>query len=211
MYCEKRIFLRERMKKIRRIFCDIGGVLLTNGWDRSMRSQACQIFTISNEVAEKRHSIFFNIYELGKISIDEYIQNVFFFDSSKISLEEFKKFMFSCSKPFPEMIDLIQEVTTNNHLHLFALNNEGKELNDYRIAKFGLNDFFHGFVSSSYVGLRKPDPAIYRVALELSFSKPSEVLYIDDRIELIEVAEKMGIRSLHHTSYEKTKKYLENL
>ena len=191
------------------LFLDIGGVLLTNGWDRHARMHAADTFHIDFDEMDERHHLTFDTYEEGKLSLEEYLNQVIFFEKRSFSMEEFRTFMFSRSQPYNEMSDLVRVLKSRYHLKTVAVSNEGRELTRYRIQQFGLQEFIDIFVSSCFVHYRKPDPDIYHVALDISQSSPEHVVYIDDRSLFVEVAEGLGIHSIHHTSYQATHKALD--
>jgi putative hydrolase of the HAD superfamily len=83
---------------------------------------------------------------------------------------------------------------------LATLNNESRELNDFRVQAFGLRDYFDFFICSGYAGEMKPGRAIYRTALEVSGAPAAETLFIDDKQENCEVARALGMQAIHFTS-----------
>ena len=194
------------------IFSDIGGVLLTNGWGHGSRQLAAKKFDINYEEMDVLHDFIFNVYEMGKISLDDYLQTVVFNHPRTFTAEEFKQFMFAQSKELPGMLQWLQEWKKNNpNFHIIAINNEGKELNDYRINKFKLHKCFDAFVSSCEVGMRKPDPSIFKLALGIAQAEAEQCFYFDDRIMLAQAAAKIGINAFHHESFESTKKKIEEI
>ncbi len=193
------------------LFLDIGGVLLTNGWDRRMQRKAAETFGLDYEEMSDRQHLTLDTYENGKLSLDEYLDRVVFWTERPFSREAFKQFMFDQSKPLPEMIQLVRDLKSRYGLKIVAVSNEGRELTLYRIETFSLNRFVDLFVSSCFVHYRKPDPDIYRLALDIASVKADEVVYIDDRQMLVEVAESLGIRSLQHTSFAATRAALAAL
>ena len=197
--------------KITTLFLDIGGVLLTNGWDRNIRLRAAEKFGLDHEEMNERHHLTFDTYEAGKLSLDEYLNRIVFYQERSFPREDFKKFMYDQSKPFPEMIELMRGLKTRHNLQIAAVSNEGRELTTYRVQQFKLGTFIDFFVSSCFVHYRKPDEDIYRVALDISQVKPEQVVYIDDREMFVEVAHGLGIAGIRHTTYETTKKSLEEL
>lgn len=190
------------------LFLDVGGVLLTNGWDRTMRAAAAKMFDINVTDFDKRHALTFDTYEIGKITLDEYLERTIFYKSRSFSKEMFREFIFAQSQPHKDMIDLIWKMKKNHDLTTVALTNEGREIMHHRIEAFHLKEFIDIFVCSAYIGLRKPDADMYRFALDLSNTKPSEVIYIDDRDLFIEVGHKLGLKTIHHKTIEQTKKEL---
>jgi putative hydrolase of the HAD superfamily len=191
------------------LFLDIGGVLLTNGWDREARLRATQTFRLDYQEMDERHHLTFDIHEEGKLSLDEYLQRVIFYQPRNFSLQEFKDFMFSQSMPFPDMIELVHELKNRYGLKIAAVSNEGRELTVYRIQTFDLGRIIDFFISSCFVHFRKPDHDIYKIAMDIAQVPPEQVVYIDDRPMFVEVAKGLGIRGIHHISYEATREALK--
>ena len=189
------------MKKkpaITTLFTDIGGVLLTNGWDRIARKKAINIFKLDADETEERHHLTFDTYEVGKLSLDEYLDRVVFYEKRNFTKKKFRQFMFDQSKPIPEMMEMVMHFKKQHHLKVAVVNNEGSELNEHRIRAFRLNRFVDFFISSCYVHFRKPDKDIFRIALSTAQVKPEEVIYLEDRPMFVQVAESLGIRGIHH-------------
>ncbi|HUH29281.1 HAD-IA family hydrolase [Gelidibacter sp.] len=199
------------VSKIKVVLMDIGGVLLTNGWGHESRQKAAQIFGFDYEEMDILHHFIYNVFEIGSISLDEYLDTVLFNQSRDFTKVDFKQFMYEQSEELPEMLPWVKTWKKQTQLPVFALNNESLELNDYRIEKFKLHDLFNGFFSSCYLGFRKPDPHIYHTALEITRVNPEECLYFDDRPMLVDVAKKQGIQAILHEKFENTKQILENL
>jgi putative hydrolase of the HAD superfamily len=193
------------------LFLDIGGVLLTNGWDRGIRKVASEKFDLDYKEMDERHHLTFDTYEEGKLSLDEYLNRVVFYQKRAFSPEEFKAFMYAQSQPFPEMIDLMRGLKARYGLQVAAVSNEGRELTVYRVQKFKLGTFIDFFVSSCFVHYRKPDADLYRIALDIAQVQPEQVVYIDDRPLFVEVAQGLGINGVIHTGYDATRKTLEDL
>ena len=193
------------------LFLDVGGVLLTNGWDRAMRKRAAETFHLDPADMDERHHLTFDTYELGKLSLDEYLNRMVFYQDQPFSRDEFKAFMFAQSQPFPQMIHLVRNLKKAYDLRVAVVSNEGRELTTHRIRKFSLWEFVDFFVASSFVHFRKPDADIYRIALDIAQVPIEEVLYIEDRLMFVEVARGMGIRSIHHTGVDSTRENLVSL
>jgi len=194
------------------LFSDIGGVLLSNGWGHESRMAAAEKFDLNYEEMDVLHNFIFNVYEMGKISLDDYLDIVVFNKPRNFSREDFKEFIFSASSELPEMLLwFINWKRQHEHIKIISINNEPKELNQYRISKFRLHDFFDAFISSCEVGMRKPDPGIFQIALGIAQAKPEECLYFDDRIMLVEAARKEGIHAYHHEDFETTKAIMQSL
>jgi putative hydrolase of the HAD superfamily len=196
---------------ITHMFLDIGGVLLTNGWDHRMRRAAAEKFELDLDDLNERHKMSFNTYEVGKLSLDTYLNQVVFYKERHFPREDFKAFMYSRSQPQVEMINLVSHLKWKYCLKTAAISNEGRELTIYRIEKFNLTALLDYFVSSCFVHFRKPDVDIYRLALDISHADPVRSVYIDDRALFVEIAQSLGIHGIHHTDFEVTRKKLQEL
>jgi len=198
-------------KKITTIFTDIGGVLLTNGWDSTSRKQAVALFGLDAAETEARHHLTFDTYEVGKLTLDDYLKRVVFYKRRNFSADEFKKFMFTQSKPYPEMIALLKDLKQRYGLKIAVVSNEGRELNDYRIKKFNLNGFVDFFISSSFVHFRKPDTDIFKLAIDVAQAPLNHSIYIDDRALFVQVAASVGLKGIIHSDYKSTVEKLASL
>ncbi|QBO57041.1 HAD family hydrolase [Chryseobacterium salivictor] len=196
--------------KIKVIFMDIGGVILTNGWDYESREKAANVFGFDYTEMNILHNFIYNVFEIGSISLDEYLDTVIFENPRDFTKKEFKKFMYAQSLELPQMLSWLRSWKKSTDLPVFAISNENRELNEYRIRTFNLHELFDGFFSSCYVGYRKPDPRIFRTALEITQVKPDECVYFDDRPMLVNAARKLGMNSFVHQNFETTKNILEH-
>lgn len=191
------------------LFLDIGGVLLSNGWDRVSRQRAVETFDLDYTEINERHHLSFDTYEEGKLSLDKYLDRVIFYEDRSFSKDEFREFMFAQSKPIEDMMNFIRNIKRKYGLKIIAVSNEGKELNEYRIQTFNLTDLMDSFISSSFVHFRKPDEDIFRLALDVSQVPPGQVVYIDDRELFVQVASGLGINGIHHQGLESTQMALK--
>jgi len=194
---------------INTIFTDIGGVLLTNGWDRGSRRRAIDLFKLDPEETEERHHLTFDTYEVGKITQDEYLDRVVFYKKRSFSRKQFRQFMYDQSKPFPEMLALLSRLKKKYGFKIAVVSNEGRELAEYRIKQFNLNALADFFIVSSFVHFRKPDADIFRIALDTAQVKPQQVIYIEDRAMFVQVAKGLGIHGLRHIDHKTTCEKLE--
>jgi putative hydrolase of the HAD superfamily len=202
------------MKKTTAISCallDIGGVLLTDGWDHLARKRAATNFKLKWAEMEARHHLTFEIYEEGKITLEEYLSLVVFTEKRSFSRSQFRSFMFAQSKPFPEMIDLVTQLKDNLGLKIVIVSNEGRELNAHRIQKFKLNRLVDCFISSCFVHIRKPDVDIFRLALDVAQVEASQAVFIDNTPMFVEIAEGLGIQSILHVDCKSTRARLSTL
>ncbi len=141
--------------KIKALFLDIGGVLLTNGWDRNMRKKAAEVFKLDYDELDERHHMTFDTYEEGKLSMDEYLNLVVFYKERSFEFNDFKRFLFEQTKPLPDMINMFREISKNNPIKIGAISNEGRELTTYRVNYFGLTEFIQFFICSCFVHFPK--------------------------------------------------------
>ena len=184
------------MAQISAIFWDIGGVLLTNAWDREQRSRALERFKLDEAEFDDRHQMVISSFERGKISLDQYLERTIFYRKRPFTPAEFREYMFSLSQPFPEVLELARGLAKSAKCLMSSMNNESQELNEYRIRKFGLREIFVLFLSSCYVGLRKPEEGIYQLALEVTQKMPEECCFIDDRALNLEGAARLGMHTI---------------
>lgn len=195
--------------KITTLFLDIGGVLLTNGWDRHSRQRAAEKFGLNYEDMNDRHHMTFDTYESGKLTLKKYLDRVVFNQPRNFSEEDFKNFMFDQSKPMTEEIEFFLRLKEQHRLVVAAVSNEARELTEHRVQKFDLRRLFDFFISSCFVHLRKPDEEIFRMALDISQARPEEVVYIDDRLMFVEVARAQGIQAIHRRDADHMRSELE--
>jgi len=179
---------------IRALFWDVGGVLLTNAWDHDERNLAIERFVLDKPEFETRHKKLVPAFEEGRLTLDEYLDQTVFYQPRTFTAEDFKRFMFSLSKSIPGMLEVARSLS--GKFLMATINNESRELNQYRIQNFGLRDCFDFFVSSCFVGMRKPEERIFRLALDLTQQDPAECCFIDDRPVNIEGAAKAGMRTV---------------
>jgi putative hydrolase of the HAD superfamily len=184
------------MPEIKALFWDNGGVILTNGWDRNSRRAAVEKFHLDGTDFEDRHELMLDAFETGRASLDEYLQRTVFYRERPFTPADFKAFMFEQSQPFPEPLEFLGGLAKTRRFLLAALNNESREINDYRIEKFRLFDYFEAFFSSCYLGMRKPGVGIYRLALQITQRKPAECILIDDRGLNLECARELGMHTI---------------
>ena len=186
--------------RVTALFLDVGGVMLTNGWDRKSREAAAKKFNLDLDELNDRHRMTFDTYESGKLSLDEYLQRSVFYTDRPFTLEQFRAFMFAQSTAYPEMIELVKGLKARYNLKIAVVNNEGRELNEYRIKTFYLNEFVDFFISSCFVHFRKPDADIWKIALDIAQVPREEVVYIDDRPMFVQVAQGLGLKGIVHNN-----------
>ena len=181
---------------IRTLFWDIGGVVLTNAWDRSQRDAAMAKFQLDPIEFQDRHEMVVSSFERGKISLDEYLDRTVFYRARSFTKDALKMYMYSLSQPLPDTLALARSLAASGKFVMATINNESREMNLYRIETYGLREIFSFFVSSCYVGLRKPEKDIYRMALEISQRKPEECVFLDDRSLNLECARHLGMHTI---------------
>ncbi|HEX8815377.1 MAG TPA: HAD family phosphatase [Terriglobales bacterium] len=199
------------MSGIKTIFWDVGGVLLSNAWDHTERNSALANFGLNATDFEARHEMVVSSFERGKISLDQYLERTVFYQPHPFTMQAFKDYMFTLSSPKPDILQIAQALKRSCDLDMATLNNESRELNQYRIQKFGLIDIFDFFVSSCYVGLRKPEDGIYKLALDLAQEPPEACCFIDDRPINLETAARLGINTIRMVNAAQLKEDLQKL
>ena len=196
---------------ITHLFTDLGGVLLTNGWDRGLRQLVASRFSIDAQEMDERHHLTYDTYEAGKISLSVYLERVVFWEPRPFTEDQVVAFMVEQARCFPEMIELYKRIKAENHLKIVVVSNEGRELTADRIRRFNLKEFVDIFVVSSFVHFRKPDEDIFKIALDVAQAEPAEVVYVDDRHMFAEVACSLGMHEIWHRDLDRTRAAFEAL
>ena len=196
------------MAEITTLFWDIGGVILTNGWDRASRKEAAAAFHFDWEEFQDRHDLSFPAFDSGQITLNEYLDRTLFYRQRSFTREEFTAFMFAQSKEFPDTRAILDKVSRSGKYFVGAINNEPLELNQFRIEAFDLRRNFLVFFSSGYLRSRKPEETIYRVALEVTQRPPEKCLFIDDRPLNLESPRRLGMNTIQHQNAEQLRSEL---
>jgi putative hydrolase of the HAD superfamily len=197
--------------EINAIFWDVGGVLLSNAWDRSQRERALAQFRLDEVEFQDRHEMLVSSLERGKLGFDEYLDRTIFYRSRPFAREVFKDYVFSLSQPNRDSLALAERLARTGNYFMGTINNESRELNLYRIQTFGLREIFSVFVSSCFVGLRKPEEAIYRMALEMTQKSAENCCFIDDRALNLEAARQLGMNTIQMQDVEQLRRDLRKL
>lgn len=178
----------------------MGGVLGTNGWDHNERKAAAQQFGFDLVEFESRHEFLAAALDTAQLTLDQYLDRTLFYRERPFTRESFREFMFGRSKPYPDTLQVMQRAAASGKYLLATLNNESLELNAHRIQSFGLRGIFKLFLSSCYLGMRKPDAAIYQLALRLTQQEPARCVFIDDRALNLECAAREGMKTIQFRS-----------
>ena len=194
----------KRVIPITTLFLDIGGVLLTNGWDHHARKRAAKHFNLNWAEMQERHELNFETHEADKITFKEYLDRVVFYQKRPFTRTAFRRFMFAQSKPYAEMIALVRNLKAKYGLKIIVISNESRELNAHRISTFKLAGFVDAFISSCFVGLRKPDADIFKLALDIAQTPARQIVYVENTAMFVQIAEGMGIRGIVHTDCKST-------
>ena len=184
------------MAEVTALFFDIGGVLLTNGWDRDSRMAAAKKFHLDWNDFEDRHELLLDAFEAGRVGLEEYLDRVIFYCKRDFTRQEFKDFIYGQAREMPESLEVMRRLAKPRRYLISALNNESRDLNAYRIERFHLREYFDVFLSSCYLGVRKPGKAIYELALSITQRKGGECVFVDDRALNLECARELGMHTI---------------
>jgi len=185
---------------IETLFFDVGGVLLTNGWDQNQRAEVLPKFGVDLAEYEKRHDAANYFWERGLKDARWFFDQTVFYEPRKFTFEDLWHEVEGQSRLlFPETADILGELRGLRQFRIATLNNESRELNDFRVRQFRLCDYFDFFICSGYAGEMKPGRAIYRTALEVSGAPAGETLFIDDKRENCDAACALGMHAIHFT------------
>jgi putative hydrolase of the HAD superfamily len=204
-------FTASPMAQITAIFSDVGGVLLTNGWDRHSRRRLVEEFKLDWDEFEDRHELVATAFDTGHLDLALYLDRTIFYRPRDFAVDEIKKFMLAESRPFEDSLALLARLAANRKYFLAALNNESRELNLHRIERFGLRKYFTVFFSSCFLGVKKPDREIYVKALEMSQRAPEECVFVDDRGLNLECAARLGMRTIQFQDAKQLERDLRTL
>jgi putative hydrolase of the HAD superfamily len=199
------------VNEIKHIFFDIGGVLGTNGWDHEQRERAVERFDLESEDFEWRHKEVVSDWEEGRITLDEYLDIAVFHTARSFSREEFIEFMHSQSVPDDAAIGIARRLSRQAGYTLMTMNNESEELNTFRIEKFGISQIFEAFLSSCWLGVRKPIRRFYHRGLGIAHAEATSSLFIDDRQQNLISASTLGMNVVLFKSAEQLRSDLERL
>jgi putative hydrolase of the HAD superfamily len=197
--------------EIRHIFFDIGGVLGSNGWDREQRQQAVERFDLNLDDFQWRHEEVIAEWEEGRITLEEYLDISVFYTKRDFSRQDFIEFMYSQSIPDQATIEIARQLCRQAGYTLMTLNNESEELNIYRIEKFGISQIFEAFLSSCWLGVRKPIRRFYNRALGIAHADPATSLFIDDRQHNLTPASTLGMNVVLFKSAAQLRSDLERI
>jgi putative hydrolase of the HAD superfamily len=192
------------------LFIDVGEVLLTNGWDHLARRRAAKHFKLAWAEMEERHSLVFETHEEGRMTFQEYLGWVVFYQKRPFTRSQFRGFMFAQSKAYPGVIELVANLKARYGLKIVVVSNESREVNAYRIRAFKLDRLVDTFISSCFVHIRKPDVDIFRLALDIAQTPPAQVVYIENTPMFVQIAEGLGIRSILHVDLKATRAKLSS-
>jgi len=184
--------------KLTTVFFDVGGVILTNGWDRPARRRAAEHFELDWDDFEERHELVVSDFETGRIGLKQYLDRTTFYQSRRFTHDEVQSFIRAQSQPHLETLALVAELAGSGKYLMATLNNESRDLNGYRIEHFHLREYFAAFFSSGFLGVRKPDERIYQLALEITQRSPDECLFVDDRALNVERARSLGMHAIQY-------------
>jgi len=201
----------KKSRPITTLFVDVGGVLLTNGWDHHERRRVAKHFNLNWAEMDQRHRLVFETHEEGKLSFEDYLEWVVFYEKRPFTRSQFRAFMFAQSKPIPKMLNLVTRLKVQHGLKIVVVSNESREVNAYRIRTFKLDRLVDTFISSCFVGMRKPDIEIFRLALDLAQTAPDRSVFIDNTPMFVQIAERLGMQTVHHVDYESTREKLNSL
>ena len=208
----RRVFaFKLQMPNVSTLFWDNGGVILTNGWDRDSRQKVAAKFGLDWPEFEDRHELVLNAFETGQMTLDEYLRRTVFYRQRSFSEQQFKDALFSQSQPIPDSLAFLGSLARPRRYRMASLNNESLEVNEYRIEKFKLRDYFEAFFSSCYLGVRKPDVAIYRLALKITQASPDECVLVDDRGLNLECARELGMHTIQFQNVQQLRSELAKL
>jgi putative hydrolase of the HAD superfamily len=199
------------VQHITTLFFDIGGVCLSNGWNLEQRKRVAQQFNFDDAAFEGRHVQVVDMFDRGQMSLHDYLQWTLFYEPRSFSAAAISESMTQQSTPIKETLELLRAIKKTGNYMLMTINNESRELNEYRVQHYKLHDIFSAFFSSCYLGLLKPQHEIYRRALAISQRQASNCVFVDDWSHSAEVAGSLGMQPVVFTNAAQLEKDLLEL
>ncbi len=196
------------MNDVPTLFFDVGGVILTNGWDTTARKKAAEVFSLDYSNFQTRHEMSKTAFETGRINLDTYLFRTVFHRPRPFSQDEFQEFMYDQSQPIEDALQWVRALAATGKYRLFTLNNESRELHEHRVRTFRLPEIFSGFLTSCYLGQAKPDEGIYSCALGIAGCSKTRAFFIDDRELNVEAATTSGFQAVHYQGLDNLRTYL---
>lgn len=198
------------MSDVPTLFFDVGGVLLTNGWDTAARRRAAEAFGLDYPEFQTRHEMLKTAFETGRLGLNGYIQKAVFHHPRPFTPEDFKEFMYAQSQPLGDTLPWVRALAQSGKCRLYTLNNESRELHEHRVRAFQLDQVFRGFLVSCYLGQAKPDEGIYLNALGIAACERHDAIFIDDRPLNVEPALALGLNAMHFQGLDSLRAYLKD-
>jgi putative hydrolase of the HAD superfamily len=194
------------------ILFDVGGVMLTNGWDHNERKAVIEQFSLDREAFESRHEKPNDAWERDTITISEYLKETAFYEPRSFTEADFLDAMKAVSLPIASTaIPVVKDIAATGRYLVGTLNNESRYLHEYRMEKYGIAPYLDLQLCSAYLGMRKPDADIYRRAIDIVGRPASRILFIDDRAGNAEAARSAGMTAIQFLGEEQLRAGLKEL
>lgn len=192
------------------LFFDLGGVLLTNGWDTGARKRAASTFGFDFPEFQTRHEMLKTAFETGRLSLSHYVRKAIFYRDRDFTPEDIRAFMFEQSSVLGDTLEFVRALAKTGKYRLYTLNNESRELHENRVKTFRLDEVFRGFLASCYLGQVKPDEDIYLNALGIASTTREHAVFIDDRELNVEPALALGLNGYHFQGLDGLRAFLQD-
>jgi len=199
------------LANISTIFFDVGGVLLSDGWNHISRKKAAEQFSLDFDDLEAKHAPLADALDTGQLSVNEYIDKTVFYQSRSFSKIDFYQFMKDQSQPNSDTLALAAALAAQDKYFMATINNESAELGVYRIEKFKLASTFSVFFTSGFIGLKKPDSPIFERVLQITQKNATETVFIDDRDSNLVAPRHLKMNTIHFENVQQLTKDLANL
>lgn len=186
--------------KIETLFLDIGGVILDPDkrfWDR---------LETEHGVASGAEELFYgeegpwHACKTGQITYDDYVTKM----AVQLGLE--RRLLAELRAELEwvvidPMVEWVRKVKAHHKPLIIALSNADTTLEE-RLVTLRLEDLFDHVINSARVGLAKPDPEIYRLAMTYTPSLPSACLFVDDRERNMPAPQELGMHTVVYRGFE---------
>jgi putative hydrolase of the HAD superfamily len=184
------------MPEVKAFIFDFGGVIVRTEDDRPRHQWDERLgLPVGSVERAVRHSDIWIQAQLGRILPKMYWKGVAELLYMKgESIDELRRDFFSADRLNYRVIDLIQDMR-NLHYPIALLSNESLEL-EARLQDYGIKDLFDHVLISAQIGMMKPDPTAYRVALQTLRVLPQQAVLIDASLPSVRAAQTLGINTI---------------
>lgn len=198
------------------IIFDLGGVILNIDYQKTADSfREMSLTSFEDLYSQATQNDLFDRFEVGEISAQHFVNKMLTLLPVNTSANKVVRAWNAMLLDFPqENLDFLREIkkhkqtfllSNTNEIHVQTFNRKLRE----QTGESNLNTYFNEVYFSNEIGKRKPHPETFQYICDLNKLVPSETLFIDDSIQHIEGAKKIGLQTIHLQKGEKLTEILK--